>query len=197
MPEKYQRTCNIHNNDKITTKSENKVDGDTENKRVKEYVDVFPECGRMVLFYSADIPHEVCQTCQKDRHACTIWYYDITERKEAVQRAIDAGRGAEVAVAGLEAQTEARTFISELMGKDSEHGNNDPTNGDATVITLELLAELNHKVQTQLSASAIQIISSITGAPSAESFKEGFKLLVPEDLKSIRQLFRRMGLQES
>jgi hypothetical protein len=40
------------------------------------------------------------------------------------------------------------------------------------------------------------IVSSITGAPSEESFRQGFKLLVPEDLKTMRGLFRKMGLAE-
>lgn len=185
----------------------------------KLYVDVLPECGRIVCFYSAEIPHEVCPSFNT-RHACTIWYYDKTERKEAVKRAAEAGKAAEVEVAGIEAQTEARTFIAELMGRDqsvadveshrtadatpatiaaivTEHSHtNTAGTGVDEIITEELLAELNDKVQNSLSAEALSIVASITGAPSPESFKEGFKLLVPEDLKNIRHLFRRMGLSD-
>ena len=173
------------------------------------------------------MPHEVCPSFQT-RHACTIWYYDKTERKEAVKRAAESGKAAEVEVAGIEAQTEARTFIAELMGRDQTIANTDShrtdtdasaTGADATpasiasivtehshtntagasvdqIITPDLLAELNDKVQNHLSAEALKIVSSITGAPSPESFKEGFSLLVPEDLRNIRHLFRRMGLSE-
>jgi Rps23 Pro-64 3,4-dihydroxylase Tpa1-like proline 4-hydroxylase len=37
-----------------------------------EAIDVYPVSGRMVMFYSADIPHEVMATFG-DRHAMTIW----------------------------------------------------------------------------------------------------------------------------
>jgi Rps23 Pro-64 3,4-dihydroxylase Tpa1-like proline 4-hydroxylase len=37
-----------------------------------EAIDVYPVGGRMVLFYSAEIPHEVMPTFG-DRHAITIW----------------------------------------------------------------------------------------------------------------------------
>ena len=75
-----------------------------------------------------------------------------------------------------------------LMGGD-EVG---PDGGNPTADDLQALA---HRV-TQLSSDAVQIVASITGAPSEASFREGFTLLVPEDLKAMRQLFRRMGLQD-
>ncbi len=57
---------------------------------------------------------------------------------------------------------------------------------------VKLLAE---KV-TQLTPEALGIVASITGAPSHESFLQGFPLLMPSDLKQMRQLFRRMGLNQ-
>jgi hypothetical protein len=47
-----------------------------------------------------------------------------------------------------------------------------------------------------LSNATLGIVASITSAPSVESFREGFGMLVPNDLKHMRQLFRRMGLAE-
>jgi hypothetical protein len=47
-----------------------------------------------------------------------------------------------------------------------------------------------------LDDETVNIISSITGAPSSASFREGFPLLSVEDLKQMRGLFRRMGLDE-
>jgi len=202
LPQKYRETCTLLD-------PEEKA-GDP----MTEFVDVFPECGRIVLFYSSEVRHEVLPTFGQ-RHACTIWYYDREERAEALKSATDSGKGAAVAVASMEAQTEARTFIADLMGQDESldgavkavstvtETSTTTAKGtmevpgdikDATVISPELLAELNDKVQNHLTAEALEIVSSITGAPSAASFKEGFKMLVPEDLKSIRQLFRRMGL---
>ena len=62
--------------------------------------------------------------------------------------------------------------------------------GDPTQAELDILA---NKVK-HLTPEALSIVSSITGAPSMESFKQGFELLSPDDLKSMRSLFRRMGL---
>ncbi len=53
---------------------------------------------------------------------------------------------------------------------------------------------LRRKVE-RMSDAAVGIVSSITGAPSAESFRKGFSLLVPSDLQQMRHLFRNMGLQ--
>lgn len=178
LAQKYRDTCTIE-----LTKSE-----ESEGP-VTEFVDVFPECGRVVMFYSSEVRHEVMPTFGH-RHACTIWYYDTAEREAAVKNAGESGKGTAAAIASMEAQTEARTFIADLMGRDEE---NEGELMDATIITPELLTELNEKV-IGLSEEALDIVASITGAPSAESFREGFKLLVPDDLKSIRKLFRRMGL---
>jgi hypothetical protein len=72
------------------------------------------------------------------------------------------------------------------MGGDEVDGDGgDPTHSD--------LSSLASKV-VLLSEEALSIVASITGAPSVESFKQGFKLLTTEDLKSMRKLFRRMGL---
>lgn len=178
LPQKYKETCTLD----LTKDSDQSV----------EYVDVFPECGRVILFYSSEVRHEV-MPAYKDRHACTIWYYDTEERKEAVKKAIDGGKSSLAAIASIEAQTEARTFIADLMGKDEKIENSNELM-DATIISTELLNELNNKVQNQLSKEALGIVASITGAANADTFKEGFNLLTPEDLKSIRILFRRMGL---
>ena len=77
-------------------------------------------------------------------------------------------------------------FISELMGGDevSEDGG-EPTERE--------LAALAQKV-TQLSDEVIGVVAAITGAPSVQSFRTGFPMLSTQDLKSMRALFRRMGL---
>ena len=58
--------------------------------------DVYPQAGRLAMFYSADVPHEVLPTFG-DRHAITMWYYDKDERQEALHKAKEAGRSAETA----------------------------------------------------------------------------------------------------
>ncbi len=47
----------------------------------------------------------------------------------------------------------------------------------------------------QMSNDVIHIVANITGAPSVDSFRNGFELLVPQDLKQMRALFRNMGLK--
>lgn len=101
----------------------------------------------------------------------------------------EAGKAAEVHRAGKEAQEEAKAFISLLMGGDGVG----PDGGNPSV---EELADLTATVRG-LSEDSLSIVASITGAPSVASFREGFELLSPTDLKSMRQLFRRMGLHGS
>ena len=148
--------------------------------------DVYPVAGRAILFYSSEIPHEVLPT-YGDRHAFTFWYYDKDERKVAVEKAREEGKAKDTERAGVEAQREAKRFIAELMGDDK-------IGEDGGEPTAEELAVLAQKVR-ELSDSALGIVSSITGAPSMESFRTGFELLQPNDLKAMRGLFRRMGLQ--
>lgn len=116
-----------------------------------------------------------------------IRYYDSEERATALNEAKEAGRGASVAKMAISSQIEAKNFISELMG-----GNEiDESDGNPTVDELAILA----LKARELSEEALTIVSSITGAPSPQSFREGFELLTPSDLKNMRLLFRRMGLQ--
>ena len=99
-------------------------------------IDVYPNAGRLAIFYSAEVAHEVLPAFG-DRHAVTVWYYDITEREEAVKTATEAGRAAETAKAGEASQTEAKTFIAELMGGDEIAADG----GEPTTAELEKLAK--------------------------------------------------------
>jgi hypothetical protein len=71
----------------------------------------------------------------------------------------------------------------------------DDVSADGGAPTLEELRILAQRVKG-LTDEAVGIVSSITGAPSTESFKKGFDLLTTNDLKAMRQLFRRMGLND-
>ncbi len=152
-----------------------------------EGIDVYPECGRLAMFYSADMPHEVMPT-YGDRHAITIWYYDTEERNAALEMAKASGAAEAANRAGSDAQREAKQFIADLMGGDE-------IESDGGVPTQEELNALRNKV-IDLTDQSLGIVASITGAPSVESFRQGFTLLTPQDLKQMRQLFRRMGLVE-
>lgn len=149
-------------------------------------IDVYPEAGRLAMFYSADCPHEV-MPCYADRHAITVWYYDTAERVQALKDAEENGSAAAAASTTPEQQTEAKEFIGILMGGDE-------VSADGGSVTQEELESLRTAVR-DLSSEAVGIVAGITGAPSPDSFREGFKLLKPDDVVNMRKLFRRMGLQ--
>jgi hypoxia-inducible factor prolyl hydroxylase len=155
-----------------------------ETRRVA--VDVLPMAGRMACFLSSEIPHEVRPT-YGDRFSLTIWYYDREERKQAIAKARESGTAAQMAKTSEASQVEATAFIGELMGGDEV----DVDGGEPTQEELSILA---HRVQG-LSDEVLDIVSNITGAPSVQSFRQGFPLLTVQDLKAMRALFRRMGLQ--
>jgi hypothetical protein len=60
--------------------------------------------------------------------------------------------------------------------------------------TVEEVDELKGKARG-LTDEALHIVASVTGAVSPEAFREGFPTLTCTDIKSMRRLFRRMGLQ--
>ena len=121
-----------------------------------------------------------------DRHAVTIWYYDTAERERAVERARESGKALAASKASVEVQQAAKEFIGQLMGGDEV----DAEGGDPTEQELQQL----RKQVEGLSDEVLGIVGNITGAPSVQSFREGFKLLTPTDLKAMRRLFRSMGL---
>ena len=149
-------------------------------------VDVLPMAGRLVVFYSSAIAHEVLPTFG-DRHALTIWYYDSEERKAAVERALQSGKGGAAGKTSVENQTRAKEFIASLMGGDEVGADGgEPSPGE--------LAALCEDVRG-LSDEVVNIVANITGASSVDSFRAGFELLSTSDLKAMRKLFRNMGLQ--
>ena len=149
-------------------------------------VDVYPYAGRAVLFYSSEIPHEVCRVVGRERHAITVWYYDKAERQEAVAAAEERGHSSVASATSVAAQAEAKAFMSHLMG-----GNDIGVDGGDP--TADELQSLRNQVGL-LSEEALTIVASITGAKSPAVFKEGFRTLTVNDIKSMRSLFRRMGL---
>ena len=172
---------NNNNNNNVNSNSDCKRLSDT------KAVDILPLAGRVAMFYSSEIPHEVLPSFGH-RHAITIWYYDSIERLDALKKAKELGRGSIVAKSSLESQTQVKLFMTELMGGNDVSDDHD--GGDPTEQELMILAT---KVKI-LPDEVLSIVANITGAPSVESFRQGFELLTVQDLKSMRALFRRMGL---
>ena len=160
---------------------------DSSDKDAHLALDVYPNAGRAVLFFSSEIPHEVLPV-YAERHAISFWYYDATERRKAVDDAKKGGRAEKVAKSTVEVQQEAKQFIEILLGRDvgAATAEDLPTESD--------LIDLRSRIKV-LSHEATEIVASITGAPSVESFRTGFEILTISDLDSMRKLFRRMGLK--
>ena len=177
---------------------------DASKKSLYSAVDIYPNAGRLAMFFSSEVPHEVLPTFA-DRHALTLWYYDTQERKEAVEASKASGRAEATAKTSIESQQQAKQFMEALMGKGKYIYHFENTykinmfcfsfsDADSPLPEQSELDNLAEQVK-QLSDETAGIVSNITGAPSAESFRTGFELLTVEDLQSMRKLFRRMGLQ--
>ena len=140
-------------------------------------VRVLPVAGRLAMFYADSMPHEV-EESWRERHALTMWYYDKLERAEALDAAKIAG-GANAAAEERERQ-EAQTLIRAMMAGDPAA---DPTAAECAALGARVNA---------LSPAALQIVSSIVGAPSASHFQEAAARLTPSGLKKLRQDFSTM-----
>lgn len=173
----------------VTTSS-----GEDEEKEV----DIYPAAGRVAMFYSSEVAHEV-MPCYGHRYALTIWYYDRNERLQALAEARNNNRVNKTSHYSAKHQEEARAFIGKLLHNEDrpvEVGHPMPRGGEEAEPSEEELQALRHIVQNELSREAVEIVSSITGAPSPESFLQGFPLLTTKDLQHMRALFRRMGLDD-
>ena len=119
-----------------------------------------------------------------------------------------------MAVSSVQSQREAKEFMTALMDGSSGSGTGPVkelvdlslsssaptgtnTSGDDAT-DLPSTAEVSALAQrvALLSPEALNIVASITGSPSPESFKSGFGLLTPRDVQSMRRLFNRMGLNQ-
>ncbi len=140
-------------------------------------VRILPAAGRLAMFYADSMPHEV-EESWRERHALTMWYYDKLERAEALEAAKIVG-GANAAAEERERQ-EAQTLIRAMMAADPA---SEPTAAEC--------AELGKRVNA-LSPAALQIVSSIVGAPSASHFQQAAARLSPSELKKLRQDFSTM-----
>jgi len=167
--------------------------------------DVFPEGGRVALFRSDTVAHEVRPTVgPRPRHAVTVWYYDPRRRAAAVRRAeadaagAPAGAGAAGGGAGAtpgadaKVQREAQTFLAAVLaggaagrvtgGDGPEGGELDPrTADDDPNPDADLLRRA-----ASLSEGARGIALSVLG--------QGLRHITRDDLRALRERLARMGM---
>jgi len=161
--------------------------------------DVSPDAGRVALFFSDAVPHEVLPS-HSERHAVTVWYYDATERKEALaktpsmrgceddadsrrqqqQRAAPSEAEAEKEKAHLRSRHEARAFLLWILGSDK-------------VATQDQVEAITQRAM-KLTPMAVRIVAGVVGAPSPEDAMEALGRLTPSTLQKLRADLNEMGI---
>ncbi|KAK3238080.1 hypothetical protein CYMTET_51882 [Cymbomonas tetramitiformis] len=135
--------------------------------------------GRLAMFFSDTIPHEVLPAYAQ-RHAVTLWFYDATERSRAVKTG--------------QVQGQAHFHTPQVLG--SQQDNADV---QAQAFIKDILTEnrkpsdIQQRIQ-RMHPGAIEVVASITGASSAESFLDGIRSLTPQSLSQLRTSLIDMGI---
>eukprot|EP00947_MAST-08B_sp_MAST-8B-sp1_P001434 g1434.t1 len=146
-------------------------------------VDLFPHGGRMVLFFSDQIPHEVMPS-HASRHALTIWFYDRAERQAMVDEAIQEGRSEEAGSESMQTQAEAKAFIGRLVQQ-----------AEFSQTAVEALAA---DARANLGPGAVAIVASVLGFAAAiktgDDMADAILSMQPDDLRGLRAGMESMGL---
>ncbi|KAG2438931.1 hypothetical protein HYH02_010725 [Chlamydomonas schloesseri] len=148
-----------------------------------EQVDVLPVAGRVALFLSAEVAHEVMPTHgAAQRHAVTLWYFDAGEHAAALA----AARVMPGATSKPSAQAAATALLRDLLAEESASGIPE---------TKEGCTALGTRV-AGLEAGAQQLLAAVLGLPSANALVESFRGLTPSTLRQRREELRNMGLNQ-
>jgi len=146
-------------------------------------IDIAPQPGRLAMFFAHQTAHEVLPS-YAHRLALTVWYYDVIERTDAVERAkreqeqnpsshrVDQGD-----IAGRQ---EASNFMKLIV--------------DDTDLAVADLLHLLREKKEELRPSAKRILAGITGLPSPEAFSNAIEELTIDGLEMMREEFRKMGV---
>ena len=102
-----------------------------------DVVSIQPLGGRLAMFWSDEVSHEVLEQLTGDRWAITCWYYDFGERMRAVMKAQDENVGVEEDVNSTDSQKEAQQFVLTLLDD-----NNPKQNDEERLLSLKRTATL-------------------------------------------------------
>ncbi|KAG2443684.1 hypothetical protein HXX76_002032 [Chlamydomonas incerta] len=146
-------------------------------------VDVLPVAGRVAVFLSAEVAHEVMPTHgAAQRHAVTLWYFDAGEHAAALA----AARVMPGATSKPSAQAAATALLRDLLAEEAASGIPE---------TKEGCAALGTRV-AGLEAGAQQLLAAVLGLPSATALVESFRGMTPSALRQQREELRNMGLNQ-
>mmetsp|Transcript_6402 Transcript_6402/g.15590 ORF Transcript_6402/g.15590 Transcript_6402/m.15590 type:complete len:440 (+) Transcript_6402:559-1878(+) len=136
-------------------------------------ISVPPLGGRLALFFSDVVPHEVLPTAVH-RYSVNLWFYDEVERASAIRSAKELGHvGGSFGKTSEKEQREAQTFLALLL------------TSQATLDTLLPAAE-------KLSGAAREIAGAVVGG-SGSAFMEGMRQLTESSLAELRRNLSTMG----
>uniref|UniRef100_A0A7S1UCJ3 Fe2OG dioxygenase domain-containing protein n=1 Tax=Phaeomonas parva TaxID=124430 RepID=A0A7S1UCJ3_9STRA len=149
--------------------------------------DVLPEGGRLAMFYSHTVPHEVLPA-YAPRHSFTLWYYDAGEREEAVREAKELRRNLAAGAAAdpdspanqdfsADDRKAAQSFAKYLVDE----------GGEASLRDVVREADA-------LSAGAKTVLAGMTGTPTGDHFVAALRRMDEPQLSELRENFTRMGI---
>ena len=145
-------------------------------------VDLYPEGGRLAMFYADQVPHEVRPT-DEERHALTVWYYDADEKR----RAAEPRDGPEIAGVNLQRNTKlltpteersVRVFTEVLMGGRSSGP--------------QLLGMLDKS----LTPRAAEAVCVILGVRSVDDLRRAFSTMDSDQTQALLSRLETMGLDD-
>ncbi|GLC35544.1 hypothetical protein PLESTB_000195700 [Pleodorina starrii] len=142
-------------------------------------VDVLPLAGRVALFLSAEVAHEVMPAFAP-RHAVTLWYFDAGEHAAA----LTAAKVLPGASSLPTAQAAATALLRDLLADEAAAG---------IQATPEGCAELGTRVAS-LEPGAQQLLAAVLGLPNTTALVESMRGLTPDSLRRRREELRNMGL---
>ncbi|EFJ49684.1 hypothetical protein VOLCADRAFT_104259 [Volvox carteri f. nagariensis] len=142
-------------------------------------VDVLPLAGRVALFLSAEVAHEV-MPAYAPRHAVTLWYFDAGEHAAT----LTAAKVMPGACSRPAAQAAATALLRDLLADETCSG---------IPATPEGCAQLGTRVAA-LDPGAKQLLAAVLGLPSVTALMESMRGLTPESLRRRREELRNMGL---
>ena len=138
--------------------------------------DILPKAGRLAMFFSDSMKHEVRPTWAP-RTAITLWYYGAAERRAAVERAKDEDANPVAISATDEERGAARDFAKQLCAPGAE----------ASPAAVRALAD----ACAELPDNARKILAGMAGVPD---MVVALSRLLPGDLVKLRERFANMGV---
>ncbi|KAL6765837.1 2OG-Fe(II) oxygenase superfamily-domain-containing protein [Haematococcus lacustris] len=145
-------------------------------------VDVLPHCGRLAMFLSKTVAHEVMPTLAP-RHSFTLWYYDALERAEAVAAAHTRDSSGMTTAA----QQSARDLLRDILAGAAAEGDTGVPASTEGMEALRLRVAL-------MPAAALGIVAAVMGLPSAQALRDTVSVMTVDKLAELRQAIANMGL---